>query len=70
MPEPAALITTLILERPMCLPCIAAKTHMSLPSVRAYLEQISRAVNLQQWPREQCQVCGVEGPTVSIGRAD
>jgi len=70
MTDPAALITTLILERPMCMSCIAVKTHMSLPSVRACLEQISRAVNLQQWPRGQCQVCGVEGPAVSINRAE
>jgi hypothetical protein len=70
MPEYAALITALILERPMCLQCIGEKANMSLPSVRAYLEQISRAVNLQQWPRERCQACGNTGPAVSIGRAD
>ena len=70
MPEHAALISTLILERAMCLQCLATKTHMSLPRVRAYLEQISRAVNLEQRPRGQCLVCGVEGPTVSIGRVD
>jgi hypothetical protein len=57
MPEYAALITALILERPMCLQCIGEKANMSLPSVRAYLEQISRA-------------CGNTGPAVSIGRAD
>jgi hypothetical protein len=70
MPEHAALITALILDRPMCLQCIGAKAQLSMPNVRAYLEQISRAVNLQQWPRGQCQACGITGPAVSIGRAD
>ena len=70
MPEYAALITALILEPPMCLQCLTAKAGMTGPSVRAYLEQISKAVNLQQWPRERCQACGIVGHVVSIGRKD
>jgi hypothetical protein len=70
MPEHAALITTLILERPMCLQCLTAKAGMTGPSVRSYLEQISKAVNLQQSARERCQACGTVGPVVSIGRKD
>jgi len=40
--ERAALITVLILERPMCLPCIAAKTDMTVVRVTAYLAEITR----------------------------
>jgi hypothetical protein len=68
MPEHAALITALILDRPTCLPCIATKADMSLPTVRAYLEQISKSVMVHQAAGEPCRACGVVGPVVSIGR--
>lgn len=70
MPQHAALITTLLLDRPMCLNCIATKTEMSVPTVRAYLEQIANAVCLRQQARERCQTCGTAGPTVSIRRPE
>jgi hypothetical protein len=68
MAEHAALITALILNRPTCLPCIARKTDISLPGVRAYLEVIAKSVTVHQASREPCRVCGVAGPVVSIGR--
>jgi len=66
--ESAALITALILERPMCPQCIAAKTDMSVIKVMAYLEQIAESIVVQRAPGEPCPVCGVVGPVVSIVR--
>jgi hypothetical protein len=68
MPEHAALITVLILDRPMCLPCVATKAGMSENSVMAYLEQIATSVVVHRAPMDRCRVCGVVGPVVSIGR--
>jgi hypothetical protein len=68
MPERAARIAILIVDRPTCLPCIATKADMSLPNVWADLESISKSVMFHQAAREPCRVCGVVGPVVSIGR--
>jgi len=68
MPEHAALITTLILERPTCVGCVATKTGMTVQSVLAYLERMSRTVNVQRMSNERCRACGTIGPVVSIGR--
>jgi len=68
MSEHAALITVLILDRPTCLDCIAAKTEMGMPSVRAHLEHIGKIVTVKQEPRERCQTCGNVGHTISISR--
>jgi len=68
MPEHAALITVMILERPMCVTCVATKAHLDVATVEAYLERISRMVNVHHLPTEPCRVCGSIGATVSIGR--
>jgi hypothetical protein len=68
MPEHAALITVLILDHPMCLDCVAAKTEMGMPSVRAHLEHLGTIVTVRQDPYERCQACGNVGHTISIHR--
>ena len=68
MPEHAALITMLILERPMCLECLAAGTDMSIQRVRAYLERIGTMVTVKQHAIQRCRVCYSVTATVSIGR--
>jgi len=68
MPEYAALITVMILERPMCVACVAVKAAMDIPSVDGYLERISAMVDVHRLPTERCRVCGSVGATVAIGR--
>ena len=68
LPEYAALITTLILERPTCVDCVATKVDMTAQSVLAYLERMSRTVNVQRLSNERCRACGTIGAMVSIGR--
>jgi hypothetical protein len=41
MPERAALIAALILERPLCLDCVEAKTGMDRSETGAYLARIA-----------------------------
>jgi len=68
MPEHAALITVLILERPTCIECVATKVDMTAQSVLAYLERMSRTVNVQSSANDRCRSCGVVGRVVSINR--
>ena len=42
MPERAALIAALIVERPLCLECIEAKTGMDRSETDAYLVKIGK----------------------------
>ena len=65
MPEYAALITVMILERPMCVACVAVKAAMDIPSVDGYLERISAMVDVHRLPTERCRVCGSVGATVA-----
>ena len=68
MPEHAALIAILIVDRPICLACIATKLDMNPTSVMGYLEQISKSVNVRRSATERCQQCGRVARTVSIVR--
>jgi hypothetical protein len=70
MPEHAALITVLILDRPMCLDCIVAKTEIGMPSVRAHLEHLSKIVTVRQEPHGRCLTCGNVGHTIAIIRSN
>jgi len=58
MPEHAALIAILIVDRPICLACIATKLDMNPTSVMGHLEQISKSVNVRRSATERCQQCG------------
>ena len=68
MPETAALITALILERPMCLDCIATKTGASLNEVEASFLRIGRVLRLRRHTGESCRACGTEGLAFSLER--
>jgi hypothetical protein len=64
----AALITALILERPMCLDCIAHKANVSLNTVEASFLQIGRVLQLRRHANERCRACGVDGLAFSLER--
>ena len=71
MTEPApritSLITSLILDRPMCLPCIAAKSLVSVEMVESALETIATALVLQRGTG-RCVACGEATAVHSVGR--
>jgi hypothetical protein len=58
MPETVAMVTALILERPMCLDCIARKASISLNDVEAAFLHIARVVGLRRFTSERCRACG------------
>ena len=57
MPNRATLITALILDRPMCLDCIAAKSGLPADTIDGVLQRIGRVLNLQRTV-ERCRACG------------
>ena len=68
MPERAALITSLILERPMCLDCIAAKANATLNEVEASFSRIGRVLRLVRYANERCRACGTVGLVFALER--
>ena len=61
-----ALITALILERPLCLSCIAERAHVSEERVQATLKAIGGALRLST-PTGRCAACGETTIVHSIG---
>jgi hypothetical protein len=65
MPEQAALIAVVILERPMCLDCVASRTNLPPSHVKVYLDAIARSLKLVLAER-RCHVCGETRATFSL----
>lgn len=65
MPEQAALIAVLILERPMCFDCIVSRTNLSASHVKVYLDAIGRSLKLVV-ADGRCHVCGETRATFSL----
>jgi len=63
MPHTAALIASLILGRPMCIPCIAEKAGTTETSVRALFTHVVVPI---VWYGERCRACGRTGIVVSL----
>jgi hypothetical protein len=67
MPDRAALITALILDRPTCLPCIAEKSLVTEERAATGLAAIASALVLHQHTG-RCVVCGETTAVHSVGR--
>lgn len=67
MPRHAAVIAVLIIERPMCLECIATKSAVSMVEVERYLEEIGSELELRQG-QDRCRVCGEPRTVFSLSR--
>ena len=70
MPQTAALIAALILERPLCFTCIAEKADTSEAAVEATLAIIAPAVQLHREHDGRCRACGNAGAVVSLARPE
>ena len=70
MPEIAALITVLIVERPLCVDCIAEKAQTSTVAVRSYLARINQSVGVIRAIDDRCRACGRVGNTFSVHRKE
>jgi hypothetical protein len=76
MSDRAALIIAFTLGRPMCLPCIATQSEMSLMTVMEHLDLISKELAIDQSPDDpwelvrhegQCSQCGDTRLVAGIG---
>jgi hypothetical protein len=67
MPERAALVTALILGRPLCLSCIATKGTMSIQRAKSTLEIVQTVLVLHR-QTERCQACGLHTEVLWVSR--
>jgi len=61
------IITPLILDRPMCLDCIAGKAGATLREAVAALEQIADALNVYR-EADRCRACDEMTEVLSVRR--
>lgn len=69
MPDRAALITALILDRSLCLSCIADKSLVTVERVTDALAGIARALVLTS-RTDRCAACGHTTAVYSVGRPE
>ena len=62
-----AVIAALVLDRPMCLGCIASKTGLIAAHVDATLGRIGTALKLYR-DVGRCRMCGAIGQVTSLER--
>ena len=67
MPEGTAIVTALILDRPLCLRCLTAKSSLRYEVVLKMLECIEIVLALHR-RAARCTNCGDIGPAVFIAR--
>ena len=69
MPEKAALIAVLIMERPLCVTCISQKSAMTTREVESYLTKIKGRVDVLR-TADNCRACGTSTTVYSLVRRD
>ena len=57
MPAPTTLIIGMILERPMCLDCVATKIGLNAAQAQAAIDRIDVVLKLHREPG-CCRACG------------
>ena len=67
MPERAALIAGLIIDRPLCFDCIAARSSLTVPEVEHYLLRVQTSLNIHE-DQDRCRACGAPAKVVSLDR--
>ena len=67
MPRHAAVIAVLILDRPICLDCIIAKSGLATAEVESYLEQIGVGLEVTV-EEDRCRACGEPRTVFSLTR--
>jgi len=64
MPERAAVITLLIMERPLCLSCISSRSGLTAREVKSHLRKIKGTVDVLG----RCRACETATTVYSIRR--
>ena len=61
MPERSALLTALILERPLCMECLSSRVPGPAAEVQAILQRLDRVLPVQHDEEDRCRACGAVG---------
>ena len=69
MPEHAALIAVLLMERPLCVDCISDKSGLSADEIESYLSRVRRSVSVERGIA-LCRKCGNSTAVYSTLPAD
>jgi hypothetical protein len=67
MPDFAALVTALILDRPLCDDCLASKSGLGPVELEATLAAIRPVLKLHEG-EGRCRACGESAPVLSLER--
>jgi hypothetical protein len=57
VPQITAVIMSLIIERPMCVECIATRTQISVDAVKGYIDRMRASVHIHD-SSGRCRTCG------------
>ena len=69
MPQTAALLTALILDRPLCSECIALRTPLyDAAQVEKALHDLRAVLRVHRARADRCRACGEYRPVYSIER--
>ena len=69
MPANASLIATLIIDRPLCAPCISQKSGLSVDEIKSYLTRIADSVVVTR-STDACRACGNVTEVFSMSRTE
>jgi hypothetical protein len=58
MPERAAIVTALIMDRPLCLACVAQRASLDECEAQTILDKIESVLELQRVQPGRCRACG------------
>ena len=67
MPDHAAIVTALILDRPTCIRCIAVKSSMPPAALDQTVGAIERVLVLHR-TTDRCRVCGATETVLHVER--
>jgi hypothetical protein len=70
MPETAALVTALIMERPLCMSCLCMKTGADPNAIEVTFTRIGHVLALKREGAGRCRACGEIGVVFSLERPE
>jgi hypothetical protein len=67
MPDKPSQLTAMLLEGPLCLPCLAVKLGSSTSAVEGYLAILGQTISVERKARK-CSRCRLVRSTAVLGR--
>jgi hypothetical protein len=68
MPELSTLVTALILERPLCMPCLTEKTNATAGKIDEAIMNIEHLLERVHRETGRCRSCGNVGAVLYLDR--